>query len=96
MVSPIWWFPLRTRGLAGGDDCDDNTEEEVKLSFKVIAKFWAGRTDADLPKLKVCRSFSQLTYTLLKPLCIFSPRSSYCRGKPILCLSKKNGEQIIY
>ena len=42
------------------------------MSFKVIAKFWAGRTDADLPNLKDCSSFSQLAYTLLKPPNAFS------------------------
>lgn len=45
----------------------------MKLWFKVTAKFWAARTDADRSNLKAHGSFSQQTYTLWKPSSAFSP-----------------------
>ena len=74
-ISPVrWWLVPCTRGLAAGDDCEANDKEERwSLLFKVIAKFRAGRTDADLPNLKACSSFSQLAHTFLKPSNAFSP-----------------------
>lgn len=69
---------------------DDDKEEEVKL-FKVRAKFWAVRTDADLFQPQSLQGLFPVDPHPFEDLnCTVSSRSRYFRGKPILWLRKKN------